>query len=87
MVAQGLAQTFSIDYDETFALVAKMNSIAALLSLVANLNWELYQMDVNNAFLNGELYEEIYMTIPPCFCEREVEEKVWKLEKSLYSLK
>ena len=74
LVAQGYTQTFGVDYEETFALVAKLNSIRVLLSLAANLDWELHQMDVKNAFLNGELEEEIYMKIPPGF-EREESEK------------
>ena len=53
-----------MDYQETFALVAKMNTVRVLFSLAANFNWDLQQFDVKNAFLHGDLEEEIYM-IPP----------------------
>ena len=65
LVAQRFTQTYGIDYEETFALVAKLNSIKVLLSLVVNLEWELFQLDIKNAFLNYELEEEIYVKIPP----------------------
>jgi len=60
LVAKGFTQTHGIDYQETFALVAKINSIRILLSLAVNFNWTLHQYDVKNAFLNGELHKEIY---------------------------
>lgn len=60
LVTWGFTQVFRIDYEETFALVAKLNPIKVLLSST-NLDWKLYQMDIENAFLNGELNEEIYM--------------------------
>lgn len=62
-----------VDYEETFASVAKLNFIRVLLSLAANLDWELHQMDVNSTFLNGELEEEIYMKIPLGFEKEELE--------------
>lgn len=65
LVAKGFTQTYGVDYMETFAPVAKLNTIRVLLSLVANLDWELYQLDIKNAFLNGDLDEEVYMSVPP----------------------
>ena len=53
LVAKGFTQTYGIDYEETFASAAKMNSIRILLSLTTNLDWPLHQLDVKNAFLNG----------------------------------
>ncbi|XP_075499991.1 uncharacterized protein LOC142538567 [Primulina tabacum] len=59
-----------IDYTETFAPVAKINTIRIMLSLPANLDWPLHQFDIKNAFLNGDLEEEVYMSQPPGFEER-----------------
>jgi hypothetical protein len=58
LVTKGFAQTYGIDNEETFAPVAKMNSIGVLLSIVANLDWSLHQFDVKNAFLHGDLKEK-----------------------------
>ena len=64
LVVKWYTQTYGIDYMETFALVAKINTIRVLLSLVVNLDWPLQQFDVKNAFLLGELFEEVYMDLP-----------------------
>jgi hypothetical protein len=84
LVAKGFTQIEGIDYNETFAPVAKFNSIRTILALVAELNLELHQMDVKTAFLNGNLEEEIYMNLPPGFRMPGV---VWKLKRGLYGLK
>lgn len=65
LVAKGFTQTYGVDYRETFASVAKLNSIKVLISLAANLDWPLQQLDIKNVFLNGELEEEVYMDVPP----------------------
>ena len=87
LIAKGFTQTYGIDYQETFAPVAKLNTIRVLLSLAANLDWPLHQLDVKNAFLNGDLEDEVYMEIPPGFETISDVNKVCKLQKSLYGLK
>ena len=64
LVTKGYTQTYGVDYQKTFAPVAKMNAIRILLSLAVNFDWELKQYDVKNAFLHGELEKEISMNIP-----------------------
>ncbi|GAA0153217.1 transmembrane signal receptor [Lithospermum erythrorhizon] len=85
LVAKGFTQTYGIDFSETFAPVTKLNTIRVLLSLVANQDWKLHQLDIKNVFLNGELEEEVYMIQPPGF-EKD-KSQVCKLRKSLYGLK
>ena len=82
LVAKGYTQTYIIDYHETFAPVAKINTIRVLLSLAANLDWPLQQFDVKHAFLHGELEEEVYMDLPPGFTTTSDVGKVCKLNKS-----
>ena len=88
LVAKGFTQTFGIDYLENFAPMAKLNTVRVLLSMAVNLDWPLQQLDVKNAFLNGDLdlEEEVYMDSPPGF-EGRFQSRVCKLKKSLYGLK
>ena len=67
LVAQGCTQVEGVDFDESFALVARLESIRILLSIVCIMNFKLYQMDVKNAFLNGLLNEEVFVEQPKGF--------------------
>ena len=86
-MAKGFTQTYGIDYLETFSPVAKLNTVRVLLSLVANLDWPLHQLDVKNAFLHGDLDEEVYMDIPSGYTGFTKTKIVCKLERALYGLK
>lgn len=85
-MAKGFTQTYGIDYQETFALDAKINSIRNLSSLAIISNWSLHQLDVENAFLNGDLEKEVLMHLPPGFGEGLDSDKVCRLNKSLYGI-
>lgn len=90
LVAKGFIQLEGLDYKETFALVVKMPIVPTVLAiklLMVNV-WPLYQLNVNNTFLYGNLNEDVYMTLPPGFYKSEKQHgKVCKLIKSLYGLK
>ena len=85
MVSKGFSQVEGIDYNETFAPVAKMNSIYLVFSLAALHNWEVHQMDVKSFFLHGYLHEEIYMEQPHGYVQNN-SSLVRLLKKSLYGL-
>ncbi|GJZ58683.1 retrovirus-related pol polyprotein from transposon TNT 1-94, partial [Tanacetum coccineum] len=87
LVAQGYNQQEGIDYDETYALVARLESIRILLAYTCALDFKLFQMDVKSAFLNGFINEEVYVAQPPGFIDLEKPDHVYKLKKALYCLK
>jgi hypothetical protein len=87
LVAKGYTQKEGEDFFDTYSPVARLTIIRVLLSLAASHGLLVYQMDVKTTFLNGELKEEIYMTQPDGFVVKGQEDKVCKLQKSLYGLK
>ena len=87
LVAQGYNQQEGIDYDKAFAPVARLEAIKILLAYAAHKSIKLFQMDVKNAFLNGFLNEEVYVSQPPGFIDEEKPNHVFKLTKALYGHK
>ncbi|GJU68802.1 putative ribonuclease H-like domain-containing protein [Tanacetum coccineum] len=86
LVAQGYTQEEGIDYDEVFALVARIEAIRLFLAYASFMNFVVYQMDVKSAFLYGKIEEEVYVCQPPGFEDLEFPDRVYKVEKALYGL-
>jgi hypothetical protein len=86
-VAKGYSQVEGLDFGETFAPVARLESIRILLAYATYHGFKLYQMDVKSAFLNGPIKEEVYVEQPPGFEDSEYPNHVYKLSKALYGLK
>ena len=86
-MAKGYAQTYGVDYSDTFSLVAKMTYVRLFISLAATHNWDLHQLDIKNVFLHGDLQDEVYMEQPPGFVAQGGIGKVFRLRKLLYGLK
>ncbi|GJU86482.1 retrotransposon protein, putative, ty1-copia subclass [Tanacetum coccineum] len=87
LVAKGFTQTFGVDYEEAFTPVADIRAIRILIAITAFYDYEIWQMDVKTAFLNGYLDEDIYMVQPEGFVDPKHPKKVCKLQRSIYGLK
>jgi hypothetical protein len=86
-VAKGYAQVAGLDFEETFAPVARLESILILLAYATHHSFKLFQMDVKSALLNGPIKEEVYVEQPPGFEDDRYPDHVYRLSKSLYGLK
>nr|GEY33245.1 retrotransposon protein, putative, Ty1-copia subclass [Tanacetum cinerariifolium] len=87
LVAKGFTQTYGVDYEETFSHVADIRAIRILIAIVAYYDYKIWQMDVKIAFLNGHLFEEVYMEQPEGFVNPKYPNHVCKLKRSIYRLK
>ncbi|GJS59949.1 ribonuclease H-like domain-containing protein [Tanacetum coccineum] len=87
LVANGSNQQHGVDFDETFSPVVKPATIRTVLSLAVSRQWPIHQLDVKNAFLNGDLSETVYMHQPPGFVDSHYPNHVCILQRSLYGLK
>jgi hypothetical protein len=87
LVANGQRQQYGLDYSETFAPTSNMSTIRAVLTMAAQRNWEIHQVDIKSAYLHAEIKEDIYMRAPPGYLKPGDEGKVLKLLRSLYGLK
>ncbi|KAL8101032.1 hypothetical protein AgCh_033059 [Apium graveolens] len=87
LIAKGYSQHEGIDYDETFAPVARLEAIRIFLAYAAHTKFKVFQMDVKSAFLNGKLEEEVYVEQPPGFVDLKFSNHVYRLDKALYGLK
>jgi hypothetical protein len=87
LVAKGYSQVEGLDFDESYATIARLESIRILLVYATYHGFKLYQMDVKSAFLNGPIKEEVYVEQPPSFEDSEYPNHVYKLSKALYGLK
>src|SRR6187397_2155191 len=87
LVAKGFTQTEGLDFDESYAPVARLDAIRLFLAFAAHNDIKVYQMDVQIAFLNGELAEEVYVEQPPGFEVSTKNRMVYMLQKALYGLK
>ncbi|GKE91507.1 retrotransposon protein, putative, ty1-copia subclass, partial [Tanacetum coccineum] len=87
LVAKGFTQTYGVNYDETFSPVADIKAIRILIAIAAYYDYEIWQMNVKTAFLNGRLNEDVYMVKPEGFVNPKHPRRVCKLHRSIYRLK
>ena len=87
LVAKGYNQEEGIDFGETYAPVARLEAVRLLLAFSSLQGFKLFQMDINSAFLNGYINEEVFVSQPPGFEDHKIPEHVYMLKKALYGLK
>jgi histone deacetylase 1/2 len=87
LVARGFQQTAGLDYDETFSPVVKSSTVRIILSIAVHLSWEVRQLDINNAFLNGNLKENVFMHQPEGYIDQTKPHHICRLNKAIYGLK
>ena len=86
LVAKGFQQTAGVDFNETFSPVIKPCTIIVIFTLAVSYDWAIQQIDINDAFLNGDLQETVYMSQPEGFLSSQYLKHVCKLKKALYRL-
>ena len=86
VAVKGFRQGQGVDYDETFSPVVTLKSVQIILAIAAFYDYEIWQMDIKTAFLNGFLKEELYMMQPEGFVDPKGTNKVCKLQRSIYGL-
>ena len=87
LVAKGYNKKEGFDYQETFSPVVKMTTVRSVISLATTNQWDVHKMDVYNEFLQGDLFEQVYICLPDGFNSQTQGTKVCKILKSLYGLK
>ena len=87
LLPRGFCQKEGIDFDETFAPVARLEAIRIFLAFATSKGFKVFQMDVKSTFLNGFIEEEVYVKQPPRFENPKFPNRVYKLQKALYGLK
>jgi len=87
LVAKGFDQRCGLDYTETFSPVIKPTTVRVVLAIAVHFNWSVQQLDISNAFLHGQLQEDVYMTQPQGFVHPKFPNHVCKLHKAIYGLR